>query len=486
MVAVSTATTELTKGSKATKYLNAAAQQSTSVWSNLGNAMQVAFGIGTYQLIMKVVQALQQATVAGYDFAKATYQLSIGINALRRAGVDITLKDMYENLDSLQKKFGIFSKVELVEGAAAFANLVRDMGFTKDQIFELQGAVSTLAIVNGRAMDDVQRTVALALSSGYTEGLQRLGVSINRVNIALKAEELGYGRVYMTLTEAQRAEATQLLILEKTAKYADDVATYQETLAGSIDKTTGQIKDQNAMLGEELLPAMRLWKEAQLLLLAGLSFLIDKLAPVIDMTTGFYHAIKQTTDYMKDHANAIDIARFAYEKFHSAAIIVLNDIYRISHGGKNEPGLVNAIGEEGIAKLYGRQTPSEAALAEQEKATQDSADRIFDFMEKMAKEQLDLKLEKDADLLEAENDFWDDMAKIDEENVAKIADIRAKYHEKVAKIGAELSKDIADARRKAERDTADANRDFNNKVALNQMLSIERINSKQRLIIKNA
>ncbi len=230
-------------------------RQVLSSFGGVGSTLATAL-TGPLGVILAIVAALKiltnqlkQAAQYGYDFAKATYQLQIGINAIRRTGVEITLQDVYNNLDKLQEKFGIFSRKELVEGSAALINLTRDFGLTRDQIFELQDAIATLAVVNGRAMDDVQRTVALAISSGYTEGLQRLGVSINRVTIALEAQRLGYGRNYMSLTEAQRAEATYNLILQKTAKYQDDLASYQLKAPGMIDSLKTSWKDLTTEIG---------------------------------------------------------------------------------------------------------------------------------------------------------------------------------------------------------------------------------------------
>jgi hypothetical protein len=123
--------------------------------------------------------------------------------------------------------------------------------------------------------------------------------------------------------------------------------------------------------------------------------------------------------------------------------------------------------KEALEAIWGNAASSaqEAAISKQESEAIASADKIMDFMTKMAKEQLDLEQQRDDDILNAREDFWDDMIKIEEENAAKVADIKAKYDEKVSKIGADLSKDIADARKKAERDTADTNRDANNRLA---------------------
>ncbi len=235
-----------------------AAKGFTGALSSLGSIGKFVFGsvlgitaIGT---LKNVVQWLQQAAQYGYEFSKSIYQLQIGINAIRRTGTEITLQDVYKNLDKLQSKFGVFSRKELVEGSAALINLTRDFGYTKEEIFALQDAIATLAVVNGRAMDEVQRTVALAISSGYTEGLQRLGVSINRVTIALEAQRLGYGRNYMSLTEQQRAQATYNLILQKTAKYQNDLETYQRTAPGRIDAAKVAFTNLATTVGETVIP----------------------------------------------------------------------------------------------------------------------------------------------------------------------------------------------------------------------------------------
>ncbi len=231
-----------------------------SSFGGVGSVLATAL-TGSLGVILAIVAALKLFTdqlklvaQAGYEFARATYQLQIGLNAIRRTGTEITLRDVYDNLDRLQAKFGIFSRKELVEGSAALINLTRDFKLTKDQIFNLQDAIATLAVVNGRAMDDVQRTVALAISSGYTEGLQRLGVSINRVTIALEAQRLGWGRNYMSLTESQRAQATYNLILQKTKKYQDDLESYQLKAPGMIDSATASWKDLKTAIGDLIIP----------------------------------------------------------------------------------------------------------------------------------------------------------------------------------------------------------------------------------------
>ncbi len=223
----------------AMKELDSSQKEHMGMLQSLGSVMRTVFGLSALTMVLNFfrsyINALKEATEAGYEFVKGVYQLGVGVRALQRAGMDVSFAEVVESLQGLRDEYGIFSTKELVVGAAAFTNLIRDLRLTSEQFFTLQKAVASLAVVNGRSMDEVQRTVALALSSGYTEGLQRLGVSINRVTIAEEAARLGWEGGYTSLTEQQRAFATYNLIIKKTAVYMEELTTYQDTLAGKID-----------------------------------------------------------------------------------------------------------------------------------------------------------------------------------------------------------------------------------------------------------
>ena len=468
--AVRTATTELTKENKELKDNTTATGQAGSATKSFGDIIKIAFGIGLGQIAVQalrnVIQLLKEATTFAFEFTKSTFLLTVGLNALRRVGVDITLKDAYTNLDKLQKKFGVFSKKELVEGAAAFMNLVRDMRFTKEEIFNLQDAVATLAVVNGRAMDEVQRTVALALSSGYTEGLQRLGVSINRVNIAIKAEELGYGRVYMSLTEAQRAEATQILILEKTAKYSEDLIEYQKTMAGQIERTTAAIKDSKVALGEGLLPAQRMWNEIVLSTVTVLGALLAIIVPIIGAFSDLWHIMEG----MELTLNPKKFWEQTKQKTAEAAIAVLhlaNAYYMLTHAGKNLPNLEKLMGgAEGIKKLFGEGALEVAALgATANEKAQAEADKMMDVTADLAKDLLDLQDELASDLTKAEQDLQSDLVKIDDDGWKKRLDIWADYNEKIRDIDLDAFRDTQKEKARYALDVTQINRAANQKRA---------------------
>ena len=224
---------------------------------SLNDIARLVFGVTLLSLAAQALRSLvnwfKEISGQALVFSQAMFQLEVGARALRRAGIDITSSDILENLQKINESVGnLYSNFELVKGAADFTNLIRDLGLTKEEIFKLQGAIVQLAIVNGRSLDDVQRTVALALSSGYTEGLQRLGVSINRVTIAEEANKLGFEGGYTALTEQQRSMATYSLLLRKTARYADDLSEAQNRLFGQLKNIEAQTTDISVSIGEKM------------------------------------------------------------------------------------------------------------------------------------------------------------------------------------------------------------------------------------------
>ena len=466
----------------ALKSLTPTAKVAGQSFLDLGRILQITFGISLQQMLQSVINYLKQAAQAGYDFAKSVYQLQIGINAIRRTGSDMTFGDMTENIDALKEKFGTFSTAELMKGSAALINLTRDFGFAKEEVFKLQDAVATLATVNGRAMDDVQRTVALAISSGYTEGLQRLGVSINRVTIALEAERLGFGRNYMSLTEQQRAQATYNILLAKTAVYMDDLASYQKTAPGMVDKLTAAWKDFTAAQGNTLLQ-----------LFGGL----------IGLLANLLNALTWVQQKVLDNFNAVSLFIKGLSMLAAGIQGVINKLDDL--GGMNVIEKMVALGKafQDAARMYNRPKLSEPAqdtggiknlVEEAEKsvegqieaeeklvaAIQKAADEIIDITRDAAEKRADLatdlqrdledierdgankrieieqnyvqtvaKLNTDlqADLAAATRDYQYDLQKLAQDTANKKIEIEQKYVQKIAELNMKLQQDLAEARR---------------------------------------
>jgi hypothetical protein len=419
----------------------------------IGNIAKVVmtslFGVySIVQLLRLGLQFFKDASQSAYELAKGIFQVSIGVRALQRAGGDITIKDLYENIDKLKEKFGIFSRKELIQGSAALINLIRDFGLTSKQILGMQDAIATLAVVNGRAMDEVQRTVALALSSGYTEGLQRLGVSINRTTIALEAQRLGWGRNYMSLTEQQRALATYNLIIAKTAKYAEDLVYYQTTLPGRMDKATASIIDQTAALGKKSLPVVVALKEAW--------------AGVLEEINKIYETILRS---------------MALNKAYELGLIEKEPAwyFKLTPGYIPTPGLDPMEKERKLAELrqymkdiglivdegLGNIKPYADPFAEAWKGIEARREPLLALADELNTMWKDITTQRDEKLLAIQSRYDEEMLNIQTQYNQKAEDIEREYAQRMIDIEINKQKDIQDAWRKYYQDIADVNRKAN-------------------------
>jgi hypothetical protein len=445
----------------------------------LGQAIGTALGFGAVQIISKaismirdLVQYLQEATESGYELAKGMFQLAVGVNALRRAGVDITFGAVLEQLRKLKSEFGIFSTKELVVGASAFLNLNRDMGFTEKQLFSLQEAIATLAVVNGRAMDEVQKTVALALSSGYTEGLQRLGVSINRVTIAEEAARLGWDKGYTALTEQQRALATYNLILQKTSVYQKDLLQYQNTLAGQIDTTTASITDLNAATGENLL-AFKLLGEKLKELKAWLVFTFSEANIAVRIVTSLYDVIENLNNNWDELISNFNNVQEANKKLVTSFLevgfsieglkgLLTGSIQNLKDYWSNVQGILDgkiaikppAVTEFGLEAL----TEDQIALVES------ANERILDLQTQYDNDRRDLEIDLWRDLEKIDADYQRDIEEQERDHQQKLLDIARKASDAIRDAGLRYNLDVSQAWNEYYGNIASATEKHNNKL----------------------
>lgn len=402
------------------------------------------FGVSVLSILRSLINGLKESAQAAYEFSKAIFQLEIGVRALQRAGVDITIQQMYDQLKNLKKEFGIFAFTDLVKGASQFVNLNRDMGFTRDQLFELQKSVATLAVVNGRAMDEVQRTVALAISSGYTEGLQRLGVSINRVTIANEAARLGFAKSYMSLTEQQRALATYNLIIQKTAIYQDDLLTYQEKAPGQIDKASAAWRDIKRSIGEALIP------------IAGVAAKV--FVGIIDAITGADEKLKNFNETLYVFIGLLNPLRLFALAFNGISNSV-EALGKVISGKGNIQDFVDAWKEafdeiksftpglEG-GMLGDTAITDQARLEKQaqqiETAVSDHVDDIEKVVEDSGERQRELAI-----------NLQEDLEQITRDGLRRREELEREYQRRIADINRDTARDIEDANRQYANDLAE-------------------------------
>ncbi|MBU2051390.1 MAG: hypothetical protein KKH61_20775, partial [Gammaproteobacteria bacterium] len=395
--------------------------------------------ISLVAILRSIVNFFVGAAKAGMEFTKSIYQLSIGVRALQRSGVDTTIGAFVKNIQALKAEFQGISEVELYKGSATMANLLRDMQLTEKQIFSMQRAAVTLAIVNGRTIDEVQKTLALAMSSGYTEGLQRLGVSINRVTIAMKAAELGWKGGYNALTEHQRAVATEMLIEEKMVSYAKDVQTYYDTAPGQVSKLSAAWKDFNKTVGTFTTPILAALASGISLVIQILEVMLKDLANT-DAWRSFQSNIAKTVVGFKMLSEEIASAAGGHIMTDEEKLTRALEIYNnFLHGLKD----------------------TDVILRAQTEFNEEMTDKVTKFGDDL------IELEKD--MLDKRGDIWidfyRDMLDIDRNGQRRREELAREHARRLEKIDIDLTRDIAEAHRDYEFDLSELTRDTNEKIA---------------------
>jgi len=417
-------------------------------------------GVGAIQVLQRVVQWITQSTQGAIEFSQSVFRLEVSTRALRRAGIDVTFKSAAKQAEELGKKFGVFTQKELIGGISNIQLLTRNFGFTEKQMGQVAEASATLAVLLGDDLNEAARKMALFMSSGYAESMQRAGLAVNRRVVEEKAHALGIRKSYLELTEQERAYAALQVILEQVNPLTEDAVDFQDTLAGKIRAANAEIQNQQDILGTKLLPFNILWKKALVALVSVFSDVISGLErfsislwkgvikPIAAATLVFGRwkegIIKDMDDIQKAITDAFNIVdeelekAMIFDKFRLEDLKVFDD---------KEP-----LGDTGNAEKQ----------AEQVK-------QIFmDMVDEIDKAMEDLKSRQDA----LARDLARDMERMSRDNTRNIQDIWSKFFRRMEDIQTRYQQRIADAQSKYERQVEDEQRKF--------ALRREQIQEKQR------
>jgi hypothetical protein len=257
-----------------TRNLNAAQKETTATSNTMGKsflslssitkALSVALGISLVAVLQAVIRGFTEALQSGVEFANQIYRLGASTRALQRAGLNITLKEVIQQVEDLRREFGFFSQKEAVQGVASIQLLTRSFDFSREQMQQMTEAAVVLATVTGKDFAETSRELALFLSSGYAEAMQRAGLAVNRLRVAEEAQTMGIDKGYTALTEQERAAAGLQLVLKELAPISSEVANYQKSLAGQIDTTNAKIETLTDTITLRMAPLKKVWAEFRL------------------------------------------------------------------------------------------------------------------------------------------------------------------------------------------------------------------------------
>ena len=370
-----------------------------SVFSAIGGALQVAFGLGIYQILSKIVNWFSELGTAGLELSQTMYKLAASVRTLQKQGLEITLAGTVKRLRELRKEFKMFTTQEIAEGISQIQLLTRNFQFNTEQMDEMLDIATKLAILQGKDVAETAKALALFYSSGYAESLQRAGFAVNRLTVEEMAHRMGLEKSYIQLTESERAHAAHNLVLEQSATLNDELAKYLDTLAGKYETASSDIAEASNEIAESLLHVKVAFQELKAWAIEGVSAAIialDQLAMLAKATAAGVAATRTKWGFIGDpeeraKAYAEAFNRTLREEMDRRGMLLPED--ESSMGQKKYPLEDEIVGDD-----------------------------FLNSMDDIEQELLDLVKEKNEDLLKAREDMLDDLGTITDAGLESVLD----------------------------------------------------------------
>lgn len=292
-----------------------AAQEATgfaSSLSSLGSIGSFVFGsvlgVTAVGVLRNIIQFFTDATDAAVKFNQTLFEFEVGVRAIQRLGLDLTMKEAYAQVDALQKKFPLFSKQELMEGYGQIQLLTRGLHLTKEELNQLLEVAITASTILGRDFGETAAGIARSLSSGWFEMAQKAGLLVDRPSVVREALEMGIESAehgYNAMTQYERALASLSLYIKENQTLQADTTLIMETQAGKIrvtnaawadfQRSIGQIFSPLKALGAEaLLPIINFMNEMNKAALAGVTQILA-LSEVVSKFISFSKELRENT-----------------------------------------------------------------------------------------------------------------------------------------------------------------------------------------------
>jgi hypothetical protein len=423
---------------------------------NVGDMARLVFGsilgVTAITALRNIIRFFQEATKEGLEFARTIFKLSVSARALERRGLDVTLESSMRAVEELRKEFGIFNRKELMEGIAQVQFLTRNMGFAEDQMMDMARISASLAVLLGTDFNDAAKSVALFLSSGYAEALQRAGISVNRLTIQQEAYRMGLDKSFLELTEQERAQAGLNAIMRQGSDPIEDAIKFQDELAGSVDASTASIAQQRAEIGLRLVPV---WEAV----LRILSKLISTVSMMLDDIVGFW-IIGGLANLTTAIVGVGIAANMMWQNLTGQGEFRLDDfIAALSEARSQAQRFFEEMFFPEKFDPFEGEDLGDAVLA-----ADDTAIQIIQAFEDLKSSIIREQIRSNQRITDAEIDLQRDLERIDSEGLQRRREMWVDFYNRILDITLKAAQQITDAQSKAELDRSQINRQFNQKV----------------------
>jgi uncharacterized protein YukE len=378
----------------------------------------IAKQVGAMFALQRISELLTDAAEKFLQYRQAVFMMEVGIRGLERAGMDTTLKEWNDEITALHEKFGIFSKVDITEALAQTSLMTRNFGFTREQMSKLTQTAMVLSEITGKDLTESIRGLTFAIGSGYTEGVQRMGLNISKASLAQEALAEGYKENWNSLDPLIRAQITYNAIIRETNAIMDDAGKIQDTWAGKAMAAESNITDATVKLGSTMAPWLVKMKERWGDFLNALATGVQVILQVYTLVAAYWSAMAaQFLFVLKVMSDALQGHLITWEDFAAQYTKVFDDVYNQTILSVGEAlGLVdNSLGDTND-KL-------EDTIDDQKAMEAEMADALETFEKDVEK----IQSEAERDREDAHREHLRRLADLDLNYFRDVADINSDY-----------------------------------------------------------
>lgn len=319
------------------KSYNQEARKTGSIFEGIAQKIGGAFGINVQKMMSQVRGLMSGAakvaskfgielaaiTAAAVAVTGALVLVGIGIVSfvkLAKEGIEIARRNS-EALQRLnlavrqhQRSLGELSptQAEARQAAAQLADdwvlaageaenliaktmfLTRQFKLSAEQTFALADSAAVLATAAGIDVESALRAVTNFMLTGYTRGLQRLGISISESAVQHKAFEMGLISLTGEVDKTTKAIVGLAIIEEEANKQREDAINSLDVWAKRIEAADNRLKKMQVTTGQLLSPLVELFEIFKTNVAAGLVGVFNVVAVVAIETVGKIAASIQT------------------------------------------------------------------------------------------------------------------------------------------------------------------------------------------------
>ena len=393
------------------------------------------------QFFMDIVKGIGEATAAAKDFYKSLVNIELGVRALRRAGLDVTLSDFLKAIQELKSEFPIFSEQQLAEGFNNAILKTAQMGMSYEDLIKLMQISAGVASVTGKSMESVTDALVNAMlsSSGrMTITLaEATNLQINQQDLVRKARELGIKSIengIKALSNEERKTVILSLAWEQYLKKQEDINASMDTTPAKIDAATAAWADLKKEMGlvfleiqATLAPYMIKFFEEMAIRVGWLSKLIvygliGWMPSFIMGMAGVWEALRSGTNIVEGFTEGFNKIWTGIDELVKKATTPENDIEAV-------------FGDLGVG----------AGEAFAEGLTEDQQDALDEFAKDIEQMALDIARKLEQDVINL---------------TRKFDDIDTGYFRELEQITTDYERGVADANEAAMESIADANEEY--------------------------